>query len=110
MPQESANKGDWLSNPKFARRVLWVTVGTVGWLILMVFVLEMNLGPDRDSAWLGLVVVGPFAVAFLAMGFGFTLYPGQVPGGSLDRLARVPADSTGLFRCVHVGNSLIALR
>lgn len=72
MPQEPENKDDWrpLSNPKFARGALWVTVGLVGWIILMLFALEMSLGEDAHG---GIFLVLPFVVTFLAVALGFTL-------------------------------------
>ena len=75
MPQEPENKDEWrpLSNPKFARGVLWVTLGIGAWFILMLFAQEMSLGTDRHSAWLGMILFGPLVVVFVAVAFGFTL-------------------------------------
>lgn len=77
MPQESEHERAWLSNPKFARRVLWVTVGLVGWIILMLFALEMSLGEDSHG---GGAILLPFVVAFVAVACGFTfVIPDRFP-------------------------------
>jgi hypothetical protein len=72
MPHEPENKDDWrpLSNPRFAQGALWVTVGLVGWIILMMFALEIRLGEDAHG---GILLVLPFVVTFLAVALGFTL-------------------------------------
>jgi hypothetical protein len=77
MPQESENKRAWLPDPKFARRVLWVTVGLVGWFILMLLVLEMSLGEDSHG---GGAIVLPIVVVFVAVAYGFTfVIPDKFP-------------------------------
>lgn len=69
MSEESETQRTWFSNPKFARRVFWVTVGVIGWFTLMLVVLEMSLGDDSHG---GGALILPFVLAFLVVAFGFT--------------------------------------